>query len=93
MTQIHYEFKFKLGKQYLIDEKYNTVPNKYGTLNNRICPYNGGMSTPTGWRTSKLIQTSSPLTCRSFEWEKVAVEEGFNEYNQSLDGHSMCIIG
>lgn len=34
-----YEFKFKLGKQYLIDEKYPTVINKYGTQNNRIITY------------------------------------------------------
>lgn len=45
-----YEFKFKLGKQYLIDEKYPTVINKYGTQNNRIITYSDRIETPTGWR-------------------------------------------
>ena len=50
------------------------------------------MSTPTGWRTSKIISTTH-ITCRSFEWEKVTIEEDFTEYDQTLDGHSMCQIG
>ena len=50
------------------------------------------MSTPTGWRTSKII-SSTPITGRSFEWERVCIEEDFVEYNQTVDGHSMCQIG
>lgn len=34
-----YEFKFRLGKQFLIDEKYPTVVNCFGTQNNRIITY------------------------------------------------------
>ena len=34
-----YEFKFKIGNQYLVDEKYPTVVNMYGTLNNYIIVY------------------------------------------------------
>ena len=65
MPNTTYEFKFKLRNQYMVDDKYPTVTNEFGTLNNRIFIYSERMSTPTGWRTSKIISTT-PITCRSF---------------------------
>ena len=68
----NYEFKFKLGKQYLIDEKYPTVANEFGTLNNHIIVYSERISTPPGWRKSKI--SSTPMNCKSFEWERMSIE-------------------
>ena len=65
-----YEFKFKFGKQYIIDEKYPTIPNEYGTLNNHIIIYSEKISTPTGWRNPK-ITVPLPMNCKSFEWERI----------------------
>lgn len=35
-----YQFKYKHGSQYFVDEKYPTVINPLGTLNNLIVVYN-----------------------------------------------------
>jgi hypothetical protein len=69
-----YEFKFKLGKQYLIDEKYPTVVNKYGTQNNRIITYSDRIETPTGWRAKQSYSSLKIVTCKSFEWERIATD-------------------
>jgi hypothetical protein len=34
-----YQFRFKRKKQWLIDEKYPTVPNCFGSFNNVIITY------------------------------------------------------
>lgn len=68
LSNTSYEFKFKLGKQYLIDEKYPTVVNRFGTHNNRIITYSDRIETPTGWRAKQSFTAQKNITCKSFEW-------------------------
>ena len=34
-----FEFKFKHGNQFLVDERYPTILNSFGSLNNYIITY------------------------------------------------------
>lgn len=86
-----YEFKFKLGKQYLIDEKYPTVVNEFGTQNNRIITYSDRIETPTGWKARQSFPAQKNINCRSFEWEKVAPDSELSY--EKVEGHSLCAIG
>lgn len=74
-----YEFKFKHGSQYLIDEKYPTVVNAFGTLNNCIIVYERFITTDTP--TPSLRKRPSSITLNSaeraargrvFRWKKIA---------------------
>ena len=100
LPNTEYEFKFKLGKQFLVDEKYPTIANQYGSLNNRIITYSEEQQmdihqTPNA-RNHKTIKHIShkqkEITCKSFEWKKIAVTDGDLPY-EWLEGHSMCNIG
>ena len=85
-----YEFKFKLGKQYIIDEKYHTVKNEFDTDNNHIIVYTERINTPPGWRFPKPV-SSQPINCKSFAWERILIESDLPY--ERVEGHSMCHIG
>jgi hypothetical protein len=73
-----YEFKFKHGNQYLIDEKYPTVSNTFGSLNNCIIVYEKFITTDTPTpslkkRPSSLALNTVDKTARGrvFRWKKI----------------------
>ena len=75
-----YEFKFKHGSQYIIDEKYPTVMNVFGTMNNFIIVYEKFISVETpntknapllSKKVSSMSQKSQHTNGRTFRWKKV----------------------
>ena len=93
-----YEFKFKHGSQYLVDEKYPTVPNNFGSLNNCIIVYERFITTDTPTPTAKKRPSSLTLNSaergargRVFRWKKVGCS-GDLPYER-VEGHSMCSVG
>ncbi len=48
--------------------------NSYGTHNNRIITYSDRIETPTGWRAKQSYTTQKNITCRTFEWERIATD-------------------
>jgi hypothetical protein len=100
-----YEFKFKLKKQFLIDEKYPTTPNEFNTQNNIIIATTG-YSEEHEEGSAKKERTATPnnknlsahyknvrrdFACKSFEW--VTVTRHFDLPYKRVEGHSMCAIG
>lgn len=73
-----YEFKFKHGNQYIIDEKYPTMSNVFGSYNNYIIVYERYITTDTPTpsikkRPSSLALNSADRSARGrvFRWRKV----------------------
>lgn len=75
-----YEFKFKHGNQFLIDEKYPTINNNFGSLNNCVIVYEKYISTDTPTPTVKKRPSSLAINSgtdksslgRVFRWKKVS---------------------
>ena len=70
-----YEFKFKHGNQYFVDQRYPTVNNSMGTLNNYIVVYNKKIAVETQSRV-RIESSPSPPKVRNFKgkffnWKKV----------------------
>lgn len=95
-----YEFKFRHGSQYLIDEKYPTVMNTFGTLNNFIIVYEKFISVETpstknapllGKKVSSMSQRSQHSNGRAFRWRKVTCS--LDLPYERVEGHSMCSVG
>lgn len=81
-----YEFKFRLQKQYLIDEKYPTAYNEFNTQNNVIITYKESYNNFT-----PIHYTNPEFSCKSFEW--VTVTRTFDLRYKRVEGHTMCNIG
>jgi allophanate hydrolase subunit 1 len=89
-----YQFRFKRKMQWLIDEKYPTVPNCYNSFNNVIITYEVEKEA-----TSDIPETGTPIrekinkefAVRTFEWQSISRE--FELPYKRVEGHSMCCIG
>lgn len=72
-----YEFVFKHQHQHFVDEKYPTVKNNFGSINNIIVIYSRQIttSTPRKPETSPVVQPpESPereIKGRMFVWHKI----------------------
>lgn len=100
-----YEFKFKLKKQFLIDEKYPTTLNEFSTQNNVIITAPTYSEEGEKEESAKKERTATPnlhlsahpknikkdFSCKSFEW--VAVSRSFDLPYKRVEGHSMAAIG
>ena len=101
-----YEFKFKLKKQFLVDDKYPSTTNEYNTQNNIIITtsqysedYDDGASsdkkeltaTPNKNLSNHYKNFRKDYACKSFEW--VTVTRNFELPYKRVEGHSMCAIG
>lgn len=99
-----YEFKFKLKKQFLIDEKYPTTLNEFNSQNNVIIAEptydegsNEGSAKKERTATPNVTLSAHPknirkdFSCKSFEW--VAVSRSFDLPYKRVEGHTMAAIG
>jgi hypothetical protein len=91
-----YEFKFKHGNQYLIDEKYPSVMNAFASLNNYVIVYEKYISVDTPSVKKKVSSMSLNSQSKSskgrvFKWKKVGCSVDLPY--ERVEGHTMCSVG
>lgn len=93
-----YEFIFKHKNQYFVDEKYPTVTNIFGTINNIIVIYSKQITTNTPRKTESSPVPAPPLENgekeikgRMFAWRKI--ESSIALPYDRVEGHRMCFVG
>lgn len=82
----------------MVDDKYPTTTNRFGSLNNYVVVYQERISIETPNRMKKPSAVSFSIspnskTCqgRNFKWRKVV--SSVDMPYQRVEGHGMCAVG